>query len=525
MTAREKVLGVALLVVAAGGVAYYTRGRFHGDDIVLPQADAKYVLPDAIAHELDQVHAAQQIDSSVGRCLAYPDPPELSWDPKAVKALCNLYLRRMISWQAIKAALDQHRPDVLQQIFDSYLERTYHRGEHGFLVWTYWWMFQNASKEELDTTNRWIDEDPKSAYAIAARGMHFVAAAWDARGTDFVYRTPRENLDRMHDFADKASADLKESLRRNPRLIAAYHGLIEIAELTGDSELLDSSARSALALDPADHWIYDDWMAAVDPKWGGSSEEMQTVAELAARHARENPLLKRMLGVPTCVVANEYACSACRGTVDYAKALDLYREAGKFGPSKCFLNGAGWAAEQAGDLGAAAIYYGQAVRFFGDDDDRLRLDEVLPRIGRAEWAVEDTNKLLKDNPKYIRALDARAYALEFANKPREAEASYRAMLDIDPNNERAALQLSRLYLTVIRNDEKAKTLVNSLLQRNPKLARAWLYKAALAHGDEAACRAGLEAYLKYVDRNDSYEKFDIARAEARLRQLDREAHS
>jgi len=519
MTSRERTLGIVLLLVAIlGAGAYWIALPPMGADADSARR-ARATISQSAASEFASIRSAEAIADSEQRCLAYPDPAEFSWDPEVVKAFCHLSTRHMVGWSEIKDALDKRDTEWLQQTFDSYLSRTFKPGEHGFMTWAYWRMFQNASKEELETTTRWIEEDPNSAYALAARGTHYVQAAYEARGTSFRKDTPAENFERMDVFVAKATTDLLESLRREPRLIAAYHGLLRIAQLKGDVEMRRSLVKSALALDPADQWVYDDWIDAAEPKWGGSYQEMKEAAEAAATHAQDNPLLKRARSRPFCYAAEESACRICGRPADDAKALALYREAVAHGPAACFLNGAGGSASRLGDPETAARYFSQSIRFLSDGDSVTWRADELYKLGRADWAIEDMDKLLEANPKNMKALDHKAYFLELEHHPVEAEALYRRMLESDPKNERAALQLSRLYLSDLPDQSKAEALVTELLQRNPKLARAWLYKAALAKGDHEACREALAKYLEYVDRNDVSEKNDIGKAQARLTQL------
>jgi tetratricopeptide (TPR) repeat protein len=524
MTHREKRLALFLIAAVAVSAIFALSRVYHPRPPGRDFETARYTPGDDDTQVLDRIRAAEAIADEEARCLAYPDPPGISWDPDVVKAFCALTKRRMISWKEIKEALDHSHPEVLQRAFDGYLKQTYQPGQHGFLVWTFTWMFDNPSQDVFDTTNRWVEEDPGSAYALAARGTHYVAAAFHARGEELIRDTPPEKIQRMREFSAKARSDLKEALQKNPRLIAAYYVLMDVARLEGDIDLRESSARAALALDPADHSIYDHWMTSAEPRWGGSIDEMRDIASLAIKHRRDNPLLKRALGRPACEMASELMCSACGRKPDYEKSLELYRKSAGFGPNTCFLQNAPWVAEQAGDLASAAIYDSEAVRFLQDNSTRVRRAYVLADIGRADWAIEDMTRLIAADPKAIEALDARAWIEMRANKPHEAAASYRAILQADPANERGALGLAYVDMSRLRKKDEARTLVAGLLERNPRLARAWLYKAVLDRNDRTAYREALEKYLEYVDRSDKGEHVDIGRAEGWLKNLDRIGH-
>jgi len=519
MTSRERKLGLLLVLMAALCAIVYIESPPSFTTPVDPRAPKHYVVGDALADEFKKIRAAETNDDLEKRCLATPDLAEFSWDPKLVKAMCRLLSRKMISWKELNDALDRRDAAFLQQTFDGYLETSFKHGHHGFIDWTYANMFNNASKEELETTTRWIELDPDSAYALAARGTHYVQAAYEARGAAYARDTPSENFDRMRECIVKARSDFDAALERNPKLITVYVQLLRIAQLTGDEDLRYRSVTKALAIDSADHFVYDYWIDAAEPRWGGSLAEMERAGRLAAEHAKANPILGRMQGRATCDRALQATCTNCSAPPDNAKALKLFRESAAHGATRCFLLGAAWSAAATDDLQDAVRYYTQAVRFLNDGDSRVRRAGILYTLGEREWAMQDLDVLLKGYPNYIEALNEKAYLVDLENHPAEAETLYLRTLTVDPNNERAGLELSRLYLSELPNFDKAAPLVAGLLERNPKLARAWLYKAALARGNEAACREALQNYLKYVDRNNAYEKNDIAGAQARLNQL------
>jgi Domain of unknown function (DUF4034) len=481
---------------------------------------AKQVASPAFLLEFGRMRDAEKIEDKLQRCLAYPNPANVNWDPKLVDAFCRLSLRRAISWKSMNDALAEHHPEILQQAFDSYLVKTYEPDQHGFLVWVYWRLFQSSSKNELETAQRWVDADPNSAYALVARGTYYAAAAYDARGTAWRSDTPPENFTRMNEYVQKAKVDFDEALRRSPRLIAAYHGLLIIARLTGDENLRYASVKAALALDPGDHWIYDDWMDAAEPKWGGSMEEMQNAVEEASEHADINPLLSRVAARPLCYEAEKYSCTTCGYPADNMKAFQLLQKAAAFGPSVCFLEGVGPAAARSNNLEAAVIYYSQAIRLLGKENMLAWRAAALQSLGQLDWAREDLAKALAHNPNDAYALEHQGYIFEITGLPKDAEKSYMAVLDVDPKNEKGGLALARLYLSTLPAREKAQSILAGLLQRNPKLARAWLYEAVLANGkDERACREALEKYLQNVDRTDFSEKEDIERVQTQLKGL------
>ncbi len=420
----------------------------------------------------------------------------------------------MLSWKEIRQALNDHHPEKLDAAFDAYLAQNYSGPQwHGFLTWTYWWTFQNSAKEEREVTQQWVDADPTSAYALAARGIHFSQAAYDARGGNSAHNTSDAQFERMREFVGKARSDLEASLKINPRLIAAYHGLLRISRLGVSTEQRDSWAHSALDLDAADPWIYGDWIDDAEPQWGGSTIEMAKLADMAAEHGKENPLLATMKAATLCNEGDQLRCKECER--DGAKALDFYKQAGGFGPSACFIDGAGPAAAMAEDMQTAVRYYSQALRFVGGADWYAYRAQALRSIGENEWALRDLDKAIASNPRSTTALYSKGYIFASMHRFGDAENVYLQILKIDPDNENAGIALSLLYLnqtSPLLAPDKARPLVTRLVAKYPKVAQVWLLQAAIDWVDRDATGylAAGNNYLKFVDQNDPSNQNDIA---------------
>ena len=138
--------------------------------------------------------------------LDYPNPDEFHWSPALIESMCKPLARRMLTWQDIVHALDAHHPEEIDAAFDGYQARG-EAGEHGYLTWAFWWMFDTPSKWAGDTTRRWVEEDPSSAHALVARGLHRYALAWQARGEDLAVNTSEAKFAAMNAHVDAARAE------------------------------------------------------------------------------------------------------------------------------------------------------------------------------------------------------------------------------------------------------------------------------------------------------------------------------
>lgn len=479
-----------------------------------PPTEAAIAASDA---ELDQIREADKVTDRYQRCVVYPNPSEFNWDPAFVEASCRRLQRHMISWKEINEALDHNHPEVLQTAFASYEKMTTQAGQHGFLDWTFWWMFEGAAEKTGVTTQKWVDADPKSAFALTARGSHELAEAWGARGDKFIKDTPPEKLDRMHGFATKARADFEEALRRDPQLIAAYRGLIDIGRMLGDDELVASASRKALAVDPADDWIYSAWTSAMAPRWGGSYEKMDAVAREATNHVADNVLLKYIAEDATCDRAAVAACSDCNiGGKNEEQALAIYREAARSVPAGCFLGRASDIAEYLGDYRSAAIYSSQAYRFNADNKYLLRRANALQYLGKGDWAMQDVEAILKNHPDNVDALRHQGWLLEMQHRWREAEAPFLKILDHHASDHFATQELVRIEANELHDLDKARQTVARFKKEEPDSPRVWLLQAAIDREvDDNLCKTDLETYLALVDPKtideDERRDFDLAK--------------
>jgi len=512
MSGRELRLILMLSLLIAGACALgYQRYLLSG--IRSPVSETQFV------DEYAKVRAAEAIDDPLQRCRAYPNPLELHWDPKVVDALCKVAARRYVSWREVKKALEEHRYAWLDEVFEGYAKRNAEPDNHGFVITAYRTIFTDASAGSTAALDNWVEAGPENAIALTARGYQLLAAAAEARGTRYLRDTAKEKLRRMRDLASRARADLEHALKAQPRLIAAHFGLMQAGQLLGDDELIGDSARRALALDPVDDVVYEKLMSMALPKWGGSIDAMQELAERARTHADENPLLLRLGTRLMCMQAEESSCSAdcepARRSVD----LNRYRKAADTLPAQCFLRYAGGSAYHMGtDPQSVVRYYVQGYRFLNDVDQMNYRAGTLLELGHEDWGREAIDRLIRDQPD-----DPMTYvnAGWFVNRPghyAEAEQQFLKALELDPLQRKAITELVVDYAWYLHEPVKAQKLVDRLKAVEPPPARAWLLQAEIDHDNPDLRKAGIEKYLQSIDRDteDTYEQRDIKRAKDTL---------
>ena len=531
MTRRRGILWGVLAAVAVLGGGFLVHQAQEDDapqkKSVAPTAARHAATPDELA-ELRGSLDAEKISDAFQRCMAYPNPAEFSWDPKIVEAQCQYWKQRPPNYKDLIAAIQQNHPQVLDTFLDADLQGTFQAGQHGFLVARFRRMFQDSSKAQGALMDQWVGEDPASAHALAARGLHFVERAFAARGGDSARNTSRDQFARMGEFAEIARGDLEAAVQRNPRHIAAYHGLLKVAQLQSDQELLASASKAALALDPADQEIYADLLDILEPKWGGSLEQMRAVAAEASKYADKNPLLHMTAARIACYQAERLVCAGCSGAdtlKQHARqALELQRAAEHDGPAACVLNDSEYTAQEAGDDLWLVRNYSQSYRFLGGNKTILNRALLLQRLGKADWALEGIDRLLQEWPRYVDAHVHRGYVLMAEHRAREAQQAFAAAYAIDPNNWDATRNLVGAYSDLLKEPAKAREIVDRMMAETPRNPRVWLLEASLHKGgEEAKCRDALKKYLELVDpeTEDSVDKYNIEKATKRVAELDR----
>lgn len=516
MASRAGLTGALILLGVAAAILYKSvddNGTLWRRPPISAQPRASRT---AFADTLARLRDAEKVEDPFQRCVAYPDPPWIHWDHELIVAFCRSRSFQYLGLDEIKAALDARQPEIVDSAFASYLAANFSDpGRHGILTRVYRELFGSDSEQVRDIANRWVALSPRSAFALAARGAYFEVAAGAARGGDYARDTPRENFQSMRVLAAKAESDLREAVRMEPKLTAAYDSMIFVGRMTGNDALVREALQAALAIDAVDERFYLDWMATCEPRWGGSLDAMAEVAREADRHSNANPLLKLLaekqhayLGVMEMQHDN------------YAAALAYFEQAFAFGPSPFDLASAGEAAGKLGQHEKAIWYYSEALRFdrIAPADNLTARSWELKQIGRMDLAADDLKTVASIGSAGQDTLYQQAWAFFAAHDYERAEKTYLTLLKLNPRYQWALIDLSKLYVGLGQR-AKAKPYVARLQKFYPTIPKTWFVTAELAEGNEVE-RKAWGRYLDLVDRNDPDEQADIAYARIRLEKLE-----
>lgn len=147
----------------------------------------------------------------------------------------------------------------------------------------------------IPVLNEWVDKK-KSANAYSIRGLFYVELASIKRGYGYRSETSDTQLKEMKALGVLAVSDLNQAIKLNPKNSASYESLISIAMYLGDDELIDLTYSQAERNLPGNYWVKHQYLMHLEPKWGGSLEQMDHYALSILPKATANPRLYSLRG-------------------------------------------------------------------------------------------------------------------------------------------------------------------------------------------------------------------------------------
>lgn len=308
--------------------------------------------------------------------------------------------------------LRERRFTELEGLLREVERRTGQAIQHELELFLSYRAFYTADPTVGELLEEWRQRDSDSAIARAAKGKHLEAVGWLSRGGKWAQDTTPRALAEMAASHGQAAIEAKAAVRQEPSLLEAYATLVNLARARGDQPECRLVATDALRLWPASRRLRAVLLDCLEPRWGGSWEEMGRVAREAQAHTGENPLLTVLLGFVAHDRGEQMAISK-----KYPEAIQLYSQ---------------------------ALAHGEEVRFFSSRADaRERLDD-------APGALADLDRALALMPEEPALLVDHATQLLVLGRIAEARADLLAVENLDPTYER----LTRLRRRLVQKEKE-----------------------------------------------------------------------
>ena len=174
--------------------------------------------------------------------------------------------------------------------------------------------------------DEWVAKLPSSYSARLARASYYITQGLDARGTDFIDETAEENLATQRFYFDKAKADLEESLKLSSKPYLAHVYLMTTACYCGGPEKGEAHYEAAVKLAPQSVELRLQRMRDLEPRWGGSVEDMEAFAARARKELADVTAANRVAArVPAYRAFEQRTAKDMSGALKYldeAIALD-----------------------------------------------------------------------------------------------------------------------------------------------------------------------------------------------------------
>jgi Flp pilus assembly protein TadD len=464
---------------------------------------------------LREALAANAIPDPLQRCLAFPDLPGNVWPPGLARAHCHLYFDPQVTAAMLSAALERKAYAELEARFQADLDLHYaDKREPSEVIHADFDAF-DGSDESDRLSKLWLEQSPRSAFALTARGAHLGNLAFNVRGTAWASKTPPEQMNRMAFYAQQAMDLFARALEREPRLIVAAEMQIHVGMLGGHDEQMRKALLHGEFLDPACHKLTQRTLQALRPRWGGSYRAMAAYASTLLPHLRQRPLLALSIAeiaidrADTGIDKNQHA--------DIIAYLKPVAQASTAWPVYESLAMAYNRQNDGATRWEALSYQLEWLRFSPHEPAPHReAGRTLVNLGQLEWALPLLRKAvaLQRSDTDAQLLLGRLYL----RLQREAEAEAPLLAAMAGPDERGdALNGLMVLAARAHKDEAAWHYVELLNAEFPAFAWPWFVRAMLLDRQgKDGVEAALEKYVQLADAADPGEAGNLEFAYRRL---------
>ena len=300
------------------------------------------------------------------------------------------YPTQTIDQLAVRRLLLSRSYDALDRVLSAYADSVLRDYRVEYRLFDAYAAFGVAVPSLEPPLTEWVKQRPTSAAARLARASFFKASGWNARGARLASETSGQQFARMGNFFRLSLTDLDAALRIDPKSIAAYRQLIELARAQGSIRMSRQFLDQGIKLQPNSFVLRMAHMTSLLPRWGGSYEAMAQFAEESTPYAKRNPRIM-----------------ALKGYVDWDK---------------------GRVAQRADRNGDAIEAYQRALQYGNYWLFRYQRGSYNSQSDLNAEALEDFNSALRQSPQDADALNERCHVeYELGRQtPGEAKASYYA---------------------------------------------------------------------------------------------------
>lgn len=441
----------------------------------IPPAPSPYQnAPVEVRPYLEQARKADFLPDPMARCLAWPAIPGAQWPEGLVEAHCENEYAPRLSLDELEEHLAQGSVAALEARLAADLERHYSDKDFSENIHAHFFDIGGGS-DSGRLTQAWIEAAPESPFAHVARGHWNRGMARMARGGRWASETPRENFERMDAYADAAIASYERALELEPRLTEAHAGIIAVARLGGRDAEMKRAVWQARELAPGCRFWGHALMVSLEPRWGGSYEQMAHFAYTLKPHFAERPMAAIVATMPKVHLANQLY-RADKWSEAEVVAKDATRHTTHIAPY--FDAGMAILRQGSGNRWEALMYLLGESRFPPGSAyaARRRGELIWDLTGDIEWAGLSIERAVQLEPENGLGQLLLGGIRGSQGRVDEAEAAYLEAMR-DPAQRREALRYLSALLIAQGEVPRAARYVETLTKEYPDYGWGWFFNA------------------------------------------------
>ena len=254
--------------------------------------------------------------------------------------------------------------------------------------------FRKARNSLAPALDEWVLKKPDSYAAHVARGSYYVARGLDARGSDTYANTPPDKIDAMQAHLQRAREDLERSLSLTRKPYVSHRMLLTIAKTLGNRNAQREHYEGAIQFAPASVETRLAYLSTLEPRWGGSYEQMEAFVS-KSRTALRDP----------------------RDFARLAAQIPAYR---------------GFEKQRDQDFQGALAYFNEAIALDSAADTLCQRSYVLSRLKRPADAFRDVSLALSKERDDRYCLEMAVYLAPQTGEANEVIRLMTLVIDADP---------------------------------------------------------------------------------------------
>ena len=176
----------------------------------------------------------------------------------------------------------------------------------------------------------WVASYPQSYAAHQARADYYLGLALNARGTKYISKTSQQDINEMERYLGLAMEDDKSALTLASKPLLTYDNMLTLSVEGGSKKSSRQILDLADRIDPKNFIVRANYMDSLQPKWGGSFNEMKKFLEEVRKAGTSINVITHLEGQIFMALGD--VCDNCDGLVhDYTEAAKWYRKAAEIG--------------------------------------------------------------------------------------------------------------------------------------------------------------------------------------------------